>query len=71
LKNHELKTSFDNNGEFVASCFIARNNVKLFGNKTAGYLSVNMQYFYDKFVLFIPETLQTSRNLQLKTQKHL
>jgi C-terminal processing protease CtpA/Prc len=56
----------DSSGEFVASCFIARDNVKLFGNKTSGNLSVNNTYFYDKYVLSIPELLQTSRNLEFK-----
>jgi hypothetical protein len=58
------KTS--SSGEFIASCFIKRNNVKLFGNKTSGYLSINYTYFYDKYIFIIPELLQTSRNLKFQ-----
>jgi C-terminal processing protease CtpA/Prc len=31
-------------GEFVASCFASDKNVKFFGQRTAGYLSVNKTY---------------------------
>ena len=53
-------------GEFVASAFMARDNVKLFGERSGGYLSVNNTYFFDKFIFITPESLQTSRNLQFK-----
>jgi len=49
-------------GEFIASCFINRDNVKIFGGKTAGYLSVNNTVTIDDYQLNIPETLQTSRD---------
>lgn len=54
-------------GEFVASSFIDRDNVKLFGEKSGGFLSANATYFYDdKYIFLMPELLQTSRNLEFK-----
>ena len=49
-------------GEFVASCFIGDKNVKFFGKKTAGYLSVNKSYKIDKYDIHFPIALQTSKN---------
>jgi C-terminal processing protease CtpA/Prc len=49
-------------GEFVASCFINRNNVKIFGENTSGYLSVNNTIKIDNFEVNLPVKLQISRN---------
>jgi len=49
-------------GEFVASCFISNKNVKFFGEKTAGYLSVNNTYIIDKYDIHFPIALQTSKD---------
>jgi C-terminal processing protease CtpA/Prc len=49
-------------GEFVASCFTSDKNVKFFGQRTAGYLSVNNTYNVDKYEIHFPIALQTSKN---------
>ena len=49
-------------GEFVASCFIADKNVKIFGENSSGYLSVNQDYKVDKYDIYFPTLLQTSKN---------
>ena len=49
-------------GEFVASSFIGDKNVKFFGHRTAGYLSVNNTYKIDKYDIHFPTSLQTSKN---------
>jgi len=49
-------------GEFVASCFLNSKKVKLFGEKSAGFLSVNNTFTVNKFVLNLTTKLQTSKN---------
>lgn len=53
-------------GEFVASCFGCDKNVKFFGQRTAGYLSVNNTYKIDKYEIHFPIALQTSKNGKFK-----
>jgi carboxyl-terminal processing protease len=49
-------------GEFVASCFINSKKVKLFGEKSAGFLSVNNTFRANKFDVNFTTKLQTSKN---------
>jgi C-terminal processing protease CtpA/Prc len=49
-------------GEILAAMFKSSDNVKVFGEKTKGFLSMNGDFSIDKYTLTLTATLQTSKD---------
>lgn len=61
----------ESSGEIIAGCFVGRENVKLFGSQTAGYMSINQSFIIDDHILNLTVLLFEDVNQKLYTEEYI